>query len=41
MAADVLVRDGATLPSLCARIYGDASYCTTVARYNGLGDFRR
>lgn len=37
----VMVREGDTLPLLCDRIYGDPSYYTAVARFNGLTDIRR
>lgn len=37
----VVVRDGDTLPLLCLRIYGDASYYPQVAAFNGLTGFRR
>jgi hypothetical protein len=36
----VLVREGDTLPLLCASIYGDPSYYPEVARFNGLLEFR-
>lgn len=36
----VVVKDGDTLPLLCDRIYGDSSYYTDVARFNGLRAFR-
>jgi nucleoid-associated protein YgaU len=36
----VLAVAGDTLPLLCARIYGDSSYYTDVARFNGLADVR-
>jgi nucleoid-associated protein YgaU len=36
----VLVREGDTLPLLCASIYGDPSYYPDVARFNGLLEFR-
>lgn len=36
----VLVREGDTLPLLCASIYGDPAYYPDVARFNGLIDFR-
>lgn len=36
----VVVREGDTLPLLCSRIYGDASYYPEVARVNGLVSFR-
>jgi hypothetical protein len=35
------VRQGDTLPLLCHRVYGDASYYPEVARINELTDFRR
>jgi hypothetical protein len=37
----VQVREGDTLPLLCHRIYGDASYYPEVARFNRLDGFRR
>ena len=41
LSHEVLVREGDTLPLLCHRIYGDASYYPEVARFNALADFRR
>lgn len=38
--AEVEVREGDTLPQLCAMIYGDSSRCLEVARSNGLQSFR-
>ncbi len=34
------LRAGENIPLLCARIYGDASYCTDIARINRLKGFR-
>ena len=40
MSHVVLLKEGESIPYLCNTIYGDASYCTDVARYNGLDSFR-
>lgn len=36
----VVLKAGESIPFWCHRIYGDASYCTDIARYNGLNSFR-
>ena len=40
MSHVVLLKEGESIPYWCNTIYGDASYCTDVARYNGLDSFR-
>ncbi len=36
----ITLKAGESLPYWCGKIYGDASYCTDVARYNHLTGFR-
>ena len=36
----ILLKAGESIPRWCHTIYGDASYCTDIARYNGLSSFR-
>lgn len=36
----IVLKSGDTIASLCNQIYGDPSYCTEVAAYNQLTDFR-
>ena len=36
----ILLKAGESIPYWCHIIYGDASYCTDIARYNGLSNFR-
>lgn len=36
----ILLKAGESIPWWCHMIYGDASYCTDVAHYNGLSSFR-
>ena len=40
MSHVVLLKEGESITFWCNTIYGDASYCTDVARYNGLDSFR-
>lgn len=36
----IVLKAGESIPQWCNTIYGDASYCTDVARHNGLNGFR-
>lgn len=36
----VILKAGESIPFWCRQIYGDASYCTDIARYNELDSFR-